>query len=304
MTDTLTSYPAPASPWALVRARLARIHADSTDQGDNPDWAWAEGEIGLLVPSIEETALTYTGSDGRKTIIEVSRVEVTIGADGWLCTTDGEPVRIAATDDDNMSATGWLWTLMIGKLSVCFPAPAGSTVEVADYITAPATSSSTRYWVDRIPELIDAARSLAGIDSVTGDGQTMTVTLTDGTTTTLPLPGAPVHAPDGTFAEGSAVSVGGGTLHLVRMGPLRILTVTGAQLETVGQEMSIALMNQADEPGVPQIVGILTSTDGHHLLAYSNDYRIMADPGWGIPSGTQFSGTLTWTVKNNVFARS
>lgn len=177
----------PASPYCRVRARVASIWADGPDDGTHPDWRPATGEKVTLTPSIGSLLLTYNVGGSNPIIVTVERVECVVDADGWLTKSDGRPVYIAPTDDPLLSATGWTWTASIQGKTVLFSAPSGGVVDLALFIAAPATDD-TRTWVERIPELVDAAENLVSIESVARDGDDMVVALTSGSVTRFPLP--------------------------------------------------------------------------------------------------------------------
>ena len=189
MTETPIVVPFPASPYCQVRARVASIWADGPDDGTHPDWRPAAGEKVVLTPSIGSQLLTYDVGGSDPIIVTVERVDCVVGEDGLLTTgTDRLPVYIAPTDDPLLSATGWTWTASIKGKAVVFTAPTGGVVDLALFIAAPATND-TKAWVERIPELIDAAGNLVSIEAVTHDGDDMVVTLTSGSTTRFPIPG-------------------------------------------------------------------------------------------------------------------
>ena len=181
----------PEMPGCLLRLRYAQVSADSADLDELPDWSPLAGQKGTLKPSIRE--LVVYDPQGAKIVVELDTVQVEVDADGWLCKRTGEgvliPLRVAPTDDPLMSVTGWRWTLTLGNRIIGpFPAPSSGVVELADYVTAPATDT-TKAWIERIPELIDAAGSLVSIADVTRDGDDMVVALTSGAVSRFPLPG-------------------------------------------------------------------------------------------------------------------
>lgn len=196
--------PLPTSPYCRVRARLAAVHADGPDEGSAPDWVPAVGETVELTPSISGL-LTYDVAGADPVIIRLARVQCVVDADGWLTKPDGRPVYIAATDDPLMSVTGWTWSAQIGQQQVRFSAPSGGVVDLALFVAAPAVDA-TRAWVERIPELIDAAGNLVSIESVARDGDDMVVALTSGSVFRFPLPeGAPGPAPEISWIDTSLV---------------------------------------------------------------------------------------------------
>ena len=82
--------------------------------------------------------LTYDGAGPNPVTVEVATVTATINADGYLVGPDGDPLRIAPTDDPLMSAVGWTWTATAGGRSVRFSAPSHGTVELSPaFVTAP-----------------------------------------------------------------------------------------------------------------------------------------------------------------------
>ena len=191
--------PFPTSPYCQVRARVASIWADGSDDGTHPDWRPAVGEKASLIPSIGSLLLAYDVGGTDPIIVTVERVECVVGSDGFLTKSDGRPVYIAPTDDPLLSATGWTWTAIIKGKQVVFSAPTGGVVDLALFVAAPATDN-TQTWVQRIPELIDAAGNLVSIESVTSDGGDMVVTLTNGSVTRLPMPES-VPGPEGPHGQ-------------------------------------------------------------------------------------------------------
>lgn len=168
MTEN-TIVPFPTSPYCRVRARVASIWADGPDDDANPDWRPAVGEKVALKPSITDQLLTYDVVGADPIIVTVERVDCFVGEDGFLTKYDGRPVYIAPTDDPLLSVTGWTWTATIKGRSIPFSAPTGGVVNLADFITAPATDN-TKSWIERIPELVDAAENvIAGLAAAVGE---------------------------------------------------------------------------------------------------------------------------------------
>lgn len=187
MSEPQTTWP--ASPFATVRWRVAEVYDDGSDPGLHPDWQPLAGAKVELAPSISGLAV-YDAPDHDPITIKIGRVSGIIDADGWLASDKtGEPLRIAATDDPHLSVTGWTWTATLAGsgASIRFSAPAGGEVDLSEFVLAPAVDA-TKAWIERIPELIDAAGSLVSIQSVTSDGIDIIVTLTDGSTGRFPIP--------------------------------------------------------------------------------------------------------------------
>ena len=146
----------PEMPGCLLRLRYAQVSADSADLDELPDWSPLAGQKGELKPSIRE--LVVYDPQGAKIVVELDTVKVEVDADGWLCKRTGEgvliPLRVAPTDDPLMTSQGWTYTLTLGTRSIGpISAPSSGVVELADYVTAPATDA-TKAWIERIPELV------------------------------------------------------------------------------------------------------------------------------------------------------
>ena len=95
-------------------------------------------------------------------------------------------------------------------------------------------------WVERIPELIDAAGNLVSIASITADAGDIVVTLSDGSTSRFPVPGG-VPGPKGdpgdtgpAGADGLAATVEVGTVTTGAPG-------TDAAVENVGTPTAAVL---------------------------------------------------------------
>lgn len=156
----------PEMPGCLLRLRYAQVSADSADLDELPDWSPHAGQTGALKPSMG--GLVVYDPQGARIVFDLDVVLVEVDADGWLCKRPADggdliPLRVAPTDDPLMSVTGWRWTLTLGQRTIGpFPAPSSGVVELADFVTAPATDA-TKAWVERIPELIELLTG-AGVD--------------------------------------------------------------------------------------------------------------------------------------------
>lgn len=187
MSEEYPEFIQPLSPYCLVRARVASIHADGPDDGSNPDWKPAVGQKVVFTPSISGQLLTYDAGTDDQIIVTVEPVEGTTNADGWFVSNSGKRIYLLATDDPRLSVTGWTWSVNVNRRDIRFSAPSGGVVDLASFITAPAVDA-TRQWIERIPELIDAAGNLVSIESVSRDGEDMVVTLSDGSISRFPIP--------------------------------------------------------------------------------------------------------------------
>lgn len=144
-------------PYATLEWELGRISGDGPDGDLHPDYASLVGEAVKIVPSIQGP-LVYVGPAGKKTTVFLNPVDAIVGAGGAMHAV-GDPtrkIRVLATDDTNLSATGWIWTATIASPSVVakFAAPAGTTVDISDFLLAP-PNSATHSWVAQIPQLVE-----------------------------------------------------------------------------------------------------------------------------------------------------
>lgn len=154
-----------------VALRLAKISGDSEDTDTNPDWAPEVGSRIVLSPSIAGQLVVYSPNDGsRPIVVKVMSVNAVVGEDGFMYQPSPDDPTVASqrkvyvlpTDDDRLSVTGWTWTLrMDGGAIGPFSAPSGGVAYLSDYVTAPAVDQ-TKYWVDRIPDLLDTMNSAIG----------------------------------------------------------------------------------------------------------------------------------------------
>ena len=154
----------PNSPYCRVTWTKATISADGRDDDNYPNWAPALGDKVVLTPSITGSAV-YTMDDGSKATVTVKPVNCVIGVGGALFLDDGidsgdrVEVRVLATDDIRLSVQGWVWTATTSGMKVPFSAPSGGTVDLSNYVLAPAINT-TKTWVDRIPELIKIVQDM------------------------------------------------------------------------------------------------------------------------------------------------
>ena len=153
MSEEYPEFIVPLSPYCLVRARVASIHADGPDDGSNPDWKPAVGQKVVFTPSISGQLLTYDAGTDDTIIVTVEPVEATTNADGWFVSNSGKRIYLLATDDPRLSVTGWTWSVNVNRRDIRFSAPSGGVVDLASFITAPAVDA-TRQWIERIPELV------------------------------------------------------------------------------------------------------------------------------------------------------
>lgn len=156
MSEEYPAFIEPLSPYCLVRARAASIHADGPDDGSNPDWMPAVDQKVVFTPSISGQLLTYDAGTDDSIIVTVEPVEATTNADGWFVSKSGKRIHLLATDDPRLSATGWTWSVNINRRDVRFSAPSGGVIDLASFITAPAVDATLR-WIERIPDAVDSA---------------------------------------------------------------------------------------------------------------------------------------------------
>lgn len=185
----------PDAPGARVMMRMGSIGADGDDPGSEPDWHTLEGAKVHLTPSVR--VVTFEGI-----VAPLLDVDGVIDADGYLKTVEGQlPVFVLATDDPRLSTTGWLWSAQIidHNVTIRFPAPSDGVVNLADYLTAE-PSDSTREWVERIPELLEAAGRLDTEAVAAVENAVVNLELVQGRTIPDGTPGLGVSVP---FADGS-----------------------------------------------------------------------------------------------------
>lgn len=176
----------PDAPFATVTWRRATVGGDSLDDGQNPDWAARVGQTVRLIPSISGPVV-YDPYGPDPITVDVLPVDCVIDENGYL-TLGGIPVNIISSVDPLMSAQGWTWTVE-GFPNIRFTTPSGGVVDLSRYVLAPAVDS-TKFWVDRIPDLIELIPDLKGITSIVPDGGDILITLSDGTETRFAIPSA------------------------------------------------------------------------------------------------------------------
>lgn len=169
----------PEPPFSYVTWKLVTDRANTALPGPTTEWVPAAGSVVSLEPSITR-ALVYTDpvSQVLTTIIPHKVVGV-IDSRGYLCHKDssvptkddspdwgtwvGQPLLVVATDDPNLSVSGWTWVARLASnarsVDVRFATPSGGEVDLSEFVQAPA-NDDTYAWVSQIPSMIAQAAVL------------------------------------------------------------------------------------------------------------------------------------------------
>lgn len=136
-----------------VHGRFIVAFADGDDVGQDPDATIVQGKI-VFSPGIPYSPLPVT-SEGPVTMF-VAPVTGVLDSEGYLCTPHpltGWPmyrgVKLVATDDADLSVTGWTWTAtyqleptVSANLAIpahSFALPSGASVDLSSLVKVPAS---------------------------------------------------------------------------------------------------------------------------------------------------------------------
>lgn len=188
----MSESPAPLPTWpevphAIVRWRLAKLREDRNDEDYYPDWTVDTSKKVTIIPSVTGLVV-YTPDEGDPITFELEKVTGNIDNFGYLVNNEGDPIRVAASDDPRMSVQGWTWSVE-GQPGLIFATKMNQIVDISDFIIAPAVDA-TKFWVEKIPELVDLVGTTGGIKSVQVLNGNLVFTFKDDTVTSVPLPGA------------------------------------------------------------------------------------------------------------------
>lgn len=190
----MTEPPVTFGDWPVAKGtkivwRRALVKNDDMDEDLDPNWEADTPKLITLVPDIKGL-LVYTPEEtvnnGEPIAVQIEEVNCRIDERGYLTSLTGGDVRVIATDDERLSATGWTWYVKEHP-EIRFAAPSGTVVDLSDFVIAPDVDE-TKYWVEKIPELVDLIGDLNGIvDIQLVDGE-LVITMTDASVHTFPLP--------------------------------------------------------------------------------------------------------------------
>ena len=159
----------PNVPSALVTWTRAEIGADTSDADTYANLFPVEREKVKIRPSISGFVV-YTTNGGDKITVKLRDINCVVISGQLVTEEEGLPVFVAATNNPKMSAQGWTYSL-VGYPTIKFPAPTGATVDLSNHVLAPAIDA-TKYWVDRIPELVGILEDYLIINPPGGGGVT------------------------------------------------------------------------------------------------------------------------------------
>lgn len=152
----------------LVRGRFIVGVIDGPDPDDEPDAIPATGTVTFTA------SVPYLPNPGASTTILKAPIVAVLDEEGWLCvrlpdgTAGARGVRLIATDDEDLSVTGWTWTVSysFGAVSGITPRiethsmalPTGATVDLTSVVKVP---SSTGIGVEQAEALAASAQLAA-----------------------------------------------------------------------------------------------------------------------------------------------
>ena len=262
----------------LVRGRFVVGVIDGPDPDDEPDAIPAQGTITFTA------SVPYLPNPSASTTILKAPIVAVLDDEGWLCvrlpdgTAGARGVRLVATDDEDLSVTGWTWTVTYAFENVngtrpqiashSMALPTGATVDLTSVVRVP---SSAGIGVEQAEALAASAATAAHEAAQAAHEASQAAQATDAGVATL-------------------VTYGGATT---------------ATLDRIYRAHTSVMEYGATGDGTTDdtaaVQAALTATPGGSVYFPPGTYRLTAE--LDVPAGTAVSGsgsastTLDWSTK-------